>query len=367
MRFIFPQDGDCINKNDGTLTADGIIIEARVSAPADADIFIGGKKAQFSDGVWSAKVMISEYRSTLEAEDRANGEVCGIILHKFADSVGKFRLSSDDNILFLQDITANKDKYTSIFDNPYLALYKKAHDNFGAKVHLNLFYEYIPDPKHFSSPREYFNLPMMTDKFKSEFRANSDWLKLAFHANSEFPDKPYKFATAEKITEDYEKVIREIIRFAGESSISNTTTVHWGEANRETVGALHSLGLRSLTGYFRRTASGDPLVSYYFEDESLDHIGSRDFWYDREIDMIFAQIDLVLNEKTYDDVMEALQKIADDPQRGGFISLMIHEQYFHPDYRRYLPDFEARVLDACAFLAERGYVGTHISELTRKI
>ena len=47
MRFIFPQDGDCINKNDGTLTADGIIIEARVSAPADADIFIGGERRNF--------------------------------------------------------------------------------------------------------------------------------------------------------------------------------------------------------------------------------------------------------------------------------------------------------------------------------
>ncbi len=364
MRFIFPQDGDCINKNDGVLTADGIIIEARVWAPADADIFIGGEKAQFSDGLWTKQVLISDYKSTLEAENRDSGEVCGIILHKFADPVGKFRLSSDDNILFLQDITANKDKYTSIFDNPYLALYKKAHDRCGAKVHLNLFYEYIPDSRYFSAHPDYFNLSMMTDKFRDEFIANSDWLKLAFHANSEFPDKPYKSATAQKITEDYEKIRREIVRFAGESVISNTTTVHWGEANREVVSALHDLGLRSLTGYFRRNQKGEPSVSYYFEDERLEHIGSRDFWYDKEADMIFAQIDLVLNEKTYDDVMEALPKIADNPQRGGFISLMIHEQYFHPDYRRHLPDFEARVLDACAFLYDRGYVGTHISDLT---
>ena len=66
-------------------------------------------------------------------------------------------------------------------------------------------------------------------------------------------------------------------------------------------------------------------------------------------------------------IIAALPKIADDPQRGGFVSLMIHEQYFHPDYRRHLPDFESRVLDACAFLASRGYVGTHISELIRKV
>ncbi len=365
MRFLFPQDGDCINKNDGILTDGGILIEARVSADEDAEIFIGGEKAIFSDGIWSAKVLISDYKSVLTAENRKNGNSCAVTLLKFADPVGKFRLSSDDNILFLQDLTLNRDKYTSIFDNPYLALYKKAHDRFGARVHLNLFYEYIPDAKYFSRHPDYFDLSMMTDKFKSEFEANSDWLKLAFHANAEFPDKPYKFATAEKITEDYEKIRREIVRFAGESSMTNSTTVHWGEANREVVHELHRLGLRSLTGYFRRNSSGEPSVSYYFDGEALDHIGSRDFWYDRDEDMIFAQIDLVLNEKTYDDVMESLPKIAADPHRGGFISLMIHEQYFHPDYRRYLPDFEARVLDACKYLHNRGYVGTHISELTK--
>ncbi len=367
MRFLSPQDGDCINKNDGIPTPNGILIEARVSAPEGADIFIGGEKATFSDGIWSAKVLIADYKSTLKAENKANGEICSVTLLRFADPVGKFRLSSDDNILFLQDITLNKDKYTSIFDNAYLALYKKAHDRCGAKVHLNLFYEYVPDAKYFSAHPDYFNLSMMTDKFKSEFEANSDWLKLAFHANAEFPDMPYKFATAEKIAEDHEKIRREIIRFAGESVLTNSTTVHWGEANRECVRALHSLGLRSLTGYFRRNPKGDASVSYYFDGEALDHIGSRDFWYDKDEDIIFAQIDLVLNEKTYDDVMSALPWIADDPHRGGFISLMIHEQYFHPDYRRHLPDFESRVLDACAFLAERGYVGSHISELTRKI
>jgi hypothetical protein len=361
MRFIFPQKGDCINKNDG------LPLKVLVEAPANADIYVGGVKAEFSDGVWSAIVPISAYKTTLTAENRKNGENCAVTLLKFADPVGKFRLSSDDNILFLQDITKNQDKYTSIFDNPYLALYKKAHDLYGACVHLNLFYEYIPDEKYFSAHPDYFNLSMMTDKFKSEFEANSDWLKLAFHSNAEFPDKPYKFATAEQITEDFLKIRREIVRFAGESSMTNSTTVHFGAANREVVRALHALGLRSLTGYFRRNAKGEPSVSYYFEDERLEHIGSRDFWYDESEDMIFAQIDLVLNEKTYSDVMEALPRIADDPHRGGFISLMIHEQYFHPDYRRHLPDFEARVLDACKYLADRGYVGIHISKLTRQI
>ena len=365
IEFLFPQNGDCINKNDCIPTDSGLLIDARVEAPADADIYICGKKAEFMGDAWAASVLISDYKTTLSAENRKNGETCAVTLLKFRDPVGKFRLSSDDNILFLQDITKNRDKYTSIFDNPYLALYKKAHDLYGACVHLNLFYEYIPDERFFSAHPDRFDLSMMTDKFKSEFEANSDWLKLAFHSNSEFPDKPYAHATSEQIREDYEKVIREIVRFAGKSVLTDSTTVHWGAANREVVRTLRELGLRSLTGYFRRNAKGEPSVSYYFDGDDLDHIGTRDFWYDEEEDMIFAQIDLVLNEKTYADVMEALPAIVENPQRGGFISLMIHEQYFHPDYRRHLPDFESRVLDACRYVASRGYTGTHISDITK--
>ena len=277
----------------------------------------------------------------------------------------KFRLSSDDNILFLQDINKNKDEYASVFENPYLAMYKKAHEELGAKVHLNLFYEFIPNSRDFSSEREYFNLSMMTDKFRDEFRANSDWLKLAFHANSEYPDKPYKDAAPEKIREDYLKVCREIERFAGAECISNTTTVHWGEATAEGVRELRRLGLRSLTGYFKKSNEGIPRVSYYFDADRLDLVADRDYYYDEYTDMNFVQIDIVLNEKTYEYNIEALENVIKDPKRGGFISMMIHEQYFYSDYRRHLPDFEKRVLDACRLLKENGYTGTHLKELVK--
>lgn len=277
----------------------------------------------------------------------------------------KFRLSSDDNILFLQDINKNKDRYSSIFENPYLAIYKKAHDSFGAKVHLNLFYEFIPNSRDFSGEREYFNLSMMTDKFRDEFRKNSDWLKLAFHANAEYPDKPYKDASPDKIREDYTKICREIERFAGAECISNTTTVHWGEATKEGVRELRRLGLRSLTGYFRKSNDGIPRVSYYFDADRLDLVANSDYFYDTETDMNFVQIDLVLNEKTYEHNMIMLGSIIKDPLRGGFVSLMIHEQYFHKDYKRYLPDFKFRVLDACDMLAKNGYIGVHLKDLVR--
>ena len=112
------------------------------------------------------------------------------------------------------------------------------------------------------------------------------------------------------------------------------------------------------------TADGTPLVAYYTDGALLDHIWGRDFWMDTEEDMLFGRIDLVLNSGTYDRVMQQIAEITADPHRGGFVSVMIHEQYFYKDYRNYLPDYADRVLDVCEFLQEKGYTGAHICDVT---
>ena len=368
IKFIFPIDGACVNERDGVAADNGVTISVNVKAPENSDIYICGKKAEYIGGVFTAEITLSGYRNTLTAKDMLSRNETVIAVYYFADAVGKYRVSSDDNIIFLQDITENKDVYNSIFDNPYLLVYKKAHDLYGAKIHLNLFYEYHPEEKgRFTDKnRKYFNLSMMTDKFKDEFQANSDWLKLAFHSNSEFPDAPYKNATAEQITDDCAKICREIVRFAGAECISDSTTVHYGAVTKAGVRALRSLGFKSLTGYFERSASGSPVVAYYTDGEILDHLGGRDFWYDTQEDMIFARIDSVLNIGSFEQVMASVKKAATDPHRGGFVSVMIHEQYFYDDYVRHLPDFEKRVLESCKYLYENGYKGAHMSDVTRQ-
>ncbi len=365
--FEFPIDGDCVNERDGKKSENGgVTFAATVHAPENSEVYINGKKADCVDGLYRTEVTVCGYRNTLVAEDRTNGTECKVAVYYLRNAVGKYRVSSDDNILFLQDITKNKDVYKSIFDNPYLAMYKQAHDKYGACVHLNLFYEFIPEKEYFSdTTREYFNLSMMTDKFKDEFRANADWLKLAFHAIADRPDMPYKNASGEKISEDCLKICREIVRFAGKECINNTTTVHWGEATREGVRALRALGFRSLTGYFEMW-NGTPAVAYYTQGELCEHIGARDFWYDTDEDMLFGRIDAVLNFNTLEWVKERVKNVVADPQRGGFVSIMIHEQYFHKDYCTYLPDFCERVLEPCKYLYEHGYQGAHIAEATKE-
>lgn len=365
MRFIFPIDGDFLNVYDGVETKDGLEIEVLVESGEQA--YINGVKADFIDGKYVAKVKLKEGANEIIAKSNAK-EINAVVYYQ-KNTVKKFRISSDDNIIFLQDITKNKDKYKSIFENPYLEVYKKAHDLYGAKVHLNLFYEFDDKARsYFSDDREYFNLSMATDKFKDEFIKNSDWLKLSFHADKEFPDKPYENATAEKITADYIKVVKEIERFAGKETLSTeTTTVHWGEANVDCAKALSKLGIKNLAAYFDPDENGEYIVSYYLkhDQELCRHLHNRDFWRDNEKGLTFAKIDWVTNIGDIDLVMDKIKSASLNNHTGGFVSFMIHEQYFHKDYINYKPDFEDRVLLPAKYLFENGYKGALLSEIIK--
>lgn len=365
IRFVFPIDGDCVNERDGVSERGAVLVTAKVAAPEGHDITICGEKAEWADGYYTAKVEVFGHRTIFTAKDETSGDDCHIAVYYLPNSIGGYRISSDDNILFLADITYNKDKYKSIFENPYLAVYKKAHDLYGAKVHINLFYEFCGEAKkYFSLDRPDFNLSMMTDKFKDEFKANSDWLKFSFHAKNEKPDAPYKHATAEEVTRDCILVSREILRFAGPEVMSPVTTIHWGEANENVVRAMREFGFKAMTGYFMHMSSAP--VAYHTPYELTKHIYDRDFWYDSDNDVFFGRIDNVLNGSTNESNMAEIAEIIESPTRGGFVSIMIHEQYFYEDYRNYKPDFEARVLDPARMLREKGYKGRHIAEVVEE-
>ncbi len=359
LEFIFPKDGVFVNSRDGEWQGSSLVVPVRVKS--DKVPTINGVPATHDGDCFVASVTLSGYRNCIvAATDNEQKKISVFVLEE--KYVKKYRLSSDDNIRFLKEL--NEGNYKSIFDHPYLAIYKKAHDLYGAKVHLNLFYEFCDKARaNFSDGHDYFNLSMMTDRYKDEFIANSDWLKLAFHSRAEYPDKPYEFANRQTVHDDCVAVCREICRFAGKECLSNCTTIHFGSGNREIIRELRALGFRALTGYFKRNAQGEPIVSYYVKNDLLDNIESRDFWMDTTEDMIFTKIDRVLNYSPLEEVLADVEKTINDPHRGGFVSIMIHEQYFYSDYNHYRPDFEDRVLLPCKMLAENGYTGALVTEV----
>lgn len=358
-------DGDCLNRYDGAVNGELLAVELILSAPESKEICINGERAaRLDSGDFSARFMLRGGRNEILAVDGCGNEN-GITLFYFPRHNEKhYRISSDDNIIFLADLT--RGEYASIFDHPYLAIYKKAHELYGAMVQLNLFYEYCESGMaKLSIPKKYFNLSMMTDRYKTEFTANSDWLKFAFHSRNETA-RPYANAAPEEILKDEADVRREVERFAGAESYSyETTTIHYGSGTKECVKALRDIGYKSLTGYFVLRDDGNPRVSYYLDAETVERVERRDMWHDGETDMLMIRIDRVLNEEPNEKNLAYLDSLTRDCHRGGFISIMIHEQYFYPYYYKHLPDFEALVLDAAKLLYERGYRSIHLPELLK--
>ena len=48
-----------------------------------------------------------------------------------------FTFTVDDNIIFFREISERG--YDSLFEHPYLAMYKRLHEKLGLKIQLNLF------------------------------------------------------------------------------------------------------------------------------------------------------------------------------------------------------------------------------------
>ena len=86
--------------------------------------------------------------------------------------IKNFCFTADDNIRFFRELTHIRP--ASIFDHPYLAMYRRLHEKFGLKVQLNLFYK-----------EEDFDLTQMTDAYRQQWQENAHWLKMSFHSEWE--------------------------------------------------------------------------------------------------------------------------------------------------------------------------------------
>jgi len=262
-----------------------------------------------------------------------------------------YRLSVDDNIWFLRDI-ANHPEYTSLFDNPYLKLYKSIHDKYGTKVHMNIYYE-----------TDGFNLTQMPDRFKDEWAANSNWLKLSFHANADSPSWPYLNSSYEEVYNDCKRVQDEILRFAGKEVLGPVTTLHFAEATKDGVKALRDCGIKVLLGDFAFDKNGDPYLDYYCTREQFDKVRENCFYKDPETDMIFACCDVVLNTFKVGEIAPEMDRYEREYPGRDFVDILIHEQYFYPDFRLYLPEYGKLIEEGVEWCISRNYEPAFITDV----
>jgi len=346
--FLSPVDGDMLCNNDGEVTQGGLKTRVTITGPAGLSLSVNGTGAGYKDGRYTADILLGDYRNTIEVKEASSDKRQSIVVFWLRNYAGKYRLSLDDNIWFLKDIADHADVYRSIFENPYLGLFRQVHELYGTKVHFNLYYQ-----------TEGFNLSQFPDKYKGEWKDNAGWLRLSFHALQNDPDMPYKNAGYDTVKKDCELVMDQIRRFAGEELMDQVTTLHWGEATVEGCRALRDSGYTALAGYFN--LEKEP-VSYYLEGEQRKHLNQRFIWRDNREGIIFNRIALVINTIPLEQVVPFLDGLRSGSRKPAYVDLMIHEQYFYPFYRDYQPDYGQKVLSSVKWAEENGYKPAFLGE-----
>lgn len=252
-----------------------------------------------------------------------------------------FCFTIDDNIRFIKELEESGAK--SLFDHPYPAMLRRLHERFGIKIQLNLFYR-MPD----------FDLSMASDRYKSEWQANADWLKLSFHSERENVC-PYQYAGYLRVLTDCRAVQREILRFAGADSLAKTTTVHYCQTLPEGTKALADCGVTGLLGLFGTPQK--PSTSYSLDPSTGDALRNGEIV---TLDgMAYAAIEMIVNSIKLENILSTLAPFVSRET----LRVMIHEQYFYQDYRAYQPDFEEKLVTVFDCLFQNGYENCFFEEM----
>lgn len=301
----------------------------------------------------------------------------------------------DDVIWPFRDIT--REKPASIFEQTLLKMLKEAHDKYGLKVILNTFYRtdyYYGDDE--------FSLAEMTDAYKKEWEVNSDWLKIGFHAKQEFPDYPHVNIDYEDMKNMYVRFKNEVIRFAGENTLSTAFNPHWSPVSKDGLRAMVDEGITmvSVTAGERKEYNGDPASLPYghagrllnnrkpetaiffrntkgdeFISDSLcgyNHISTEDYErtvfskdavYNEEMGVYFKVFcnSACLNLCPIDEIEEDISKVAD----SEYLCVATHEQYSYPDYFAYQPESRDKLMKACECIEKYGYEYIFVEDLVK--
>lgn len=315
-----PRDGDYLNQHDGRVEGDKLFVPVTGTCPNGAVVTVNGTPAAVTGETFIAEAPVTKTDWTITASCGCEQQA-EIAIMADLNSRKRYRYSIDDNIEFLADLGRDPDTYNSLFDHWYLAFWKLMHDKYGTKVHINTYYE-LSDHS--------WNTSMMPDKWRGEWEANSDWLHLSFHAIQNLPNRIYQAADYDRMAHDYELVVEQIKRYAGEAVLNQETTVHWAEAPLDACRALKDRGIDILIGLFW-VNNGQCTTKYYLDIPQAEHCNTRDAWQDTNEGLTFVTCDSVVNGLAADKVIPMLETQTGNPHTGDMIELLIHEQYFRQD------------------------------------
>lgn len=302
----------------------------------------------------------------------------------------------DDVIWPFRDLMRDHPK--SIFDQHLLGMLKEAHDKYGLMVTLNCFYR-----TDYSYTDDEFTLADMTDEYKAEWEANSDWLKIGYHAKQEFPDYPLINVEYDDMKNQYMRFANEVKRFAGENVLMESINPHWWPTSKDGCRALRDCGIKLFSCTYgvvkdyngdpaslpyghafrllqnrkpesklfyrqgRDTAVSNSLCAYNHmtEKEVEETHGTFKTIYKEELGIHFKKFGngICINTHQLNEVESCLLKCLDKE----YVCCATHEQYAYPEYFAYQPDTKEKILKMCEVLKENGYEFFMVDECLDKI
>ncbi len=352
LRITQPFHGAVLNHRHGKQTGEGLMIRVSGEAPPGDRVTVNGRPCEREGNRFSTDVILRGMETDLVAVSENTGgarqkDGVRVVWDRYSEP--RYRFSIDDNSFFLRDVAEKN--YRSLFDCFYLKMLRDLHRNFGVKFTVNIYYTTGDD----------FRLDQFTDRYKGEWRDNSDWMKLAFHAYANDPDRPYQNALPEKLIADLDLVAAEIHRFAGEEAYAPPTVIHWGMTPHTAFKPLFSRGVRALSGYFSKGDSGYD-VNYLWDDLHSEYVSRHDAWKDFESGIVFSRVDIVCNTVPVERIAGTLEPLTRDPDTAEIMDLFTHEQYFWPFYHNYIPDHPQRLDVAIRWVTDHGYKPVFLHE-----
>jgi hypothetical protein len=344
LSILEPFHGAVLNRRHGQVVDGGLQIQVTGEAPLDDRVLVNGLAAQRAGSRFTADVVLRDKETDVIAttEGRFGRQEHRVRVVWDRNSFPRYRFSIDDNSFFLRDIA--KSDYKSLFDCFYLQGLRELHQKYGARFVLNVYYTTGDD----------FELTQFPDRYRGEWKDNADWLRLAFHARADKPDRPYQYAAPQTLIADLDQVAAEIHRFAGEQTYSPPTVIHWGMVQPAALKPLHERGVRVLSGYFRRSGGGYD-VNYFVDEVRSEYLSRHDALQDFASGIVFSRVDIVCNNTPVEKVVPTLEPLARDPNQAEIMDLFTHEQYFWPFYAHHIPDHFQRLDAALRWVTEQGY------------
>jgi hypothetical protein len=355
FKLINLRHGAILNSKNGTELDGALSINIEGLNDSLSPVFVNSVVSQQQDHHFKAKVKLQNKFNEIIFKTTNNygkfQQKINLIWDK--NSFKRYNFYIDDHIFFLTDIA--KQQPRSLFNHFYLKGLKNLHDQYGTKFTLNIFYK---------NDHHSFTLDMFPDKYKSEWLANIDWLRLSFHAYSEFPDRPYQNATIEKLATDYDLVKSEIVRFAGEETFITPPCIHWGMVLPESFDCLKQRGVKFLSGDYMdvKTYVGEEDrdshttdIGYYQDLTNSSYLVNNHIFYDFKHGLMFIKNDICCNLFQPKVILVKLAELYDSDVYNTTIGLASHEQYSFDYYSGYLHDYFNRMETAIRSVTEHGY------------